>query len=173
MRTFPFFARLDPERRASSSESGAHQRHAWGRPASLQRRSPVRAAGPGRRTSDMRAAGLLAHGSLRSAAFPLSRIGKQWRVGGSLAAYSCGHSRGLGCFVSRTAFPVRVPCGTTVAAPLFRPAETLSKPYPRLTFCERQLKTPTLRALRPRGPSAPMLLRLPERQGPTHGQGKV
>jgi len=78
--------------------------NASGPPASLQRRHPG-SFGWSRPANERRAAaGLLAHGSLRFRRLPI-RLDSG--VGEALAAYSCGHSRGLEA-EPRTAFPFHV-----------------------------------------------------------------
>jgi len=75
-----------------------------GRPRRCSGDIPVRSAGPGRRTSDVRRQVSWLTGRCVSAAFPI-RLDSG--VGGALAAYSCGHSRGLEA-EPRTAFPFHV-----------------------------------------------------------------
>jgi len=78
---------------------------AQGRPRRCSGESRFARLIPGRRTSDMRRQVSWLTGRCASAAFPSHR----WAVafGGALAAYSCGHSRGLEA-EPRTAFPLHV-----------------------------------------------------------------
>jgi len=98
--------------RRPSALSSQHGRNAlarvWDRRRRCLRKLPVRAAGPGRRTSDRRRQVSWLAGLCCAAP---SRPSGQWRVAAPLSAYSCGHSRGLKADLASHRVPFSRPCG--------------------------------------------------------------